>query len=381
MVDFDLTPEQQALRQLARDFAQKEIAPVAAGYDEREEFPLPIYQKLAETGILGMAFPTEYGGGGADLLSLTVVTEELSVVDVPVGVSESVNGMVGSIVAYYGTTEQKQEWLPRLSRGEILASFGLTEPGAGSDSQALSTRADLEDGEWILNGTKAFITHAGTPMSGFSIVAAVTDDSKDPKEISCFIVPNGTPGYNLSKPYRKVGWRSSDTREIAFVECAVPEGNLVGERGKGFHQFMAVLDAGRTGIAAVSVGLARGCLELSLRHAQTRVQFGATLCHHQAVQFKLAEMATSIEAARMMVHKAAFLQTQGRPFSKEASMAKLFASEVAVRAAEEGVQIHGGYGYIEEYPIARFYRNSKILTIGEGTSEVQKMIIARQMGC
>ncbi|MDO8692248.1 MAG: acyl-CoA dehydrogenase family protein [Dehalococcoidia bacterium] len=380
-MDFDLTPEQQALRQLARDFAQKEIAPVAAEYDEREEFPLPVYKKLGEVGILGMAFPAEYGGGGADLLSLAVVTEELSVVDVPVGVSESVNGMVGSIITFFGTQAQKDEWLPTLSKGRILCSFGLTEPGAGSDALAITTRADLEAGQWVINGNKCFITHAGTAMSGFIIIAAVTGRSEGRKEISCILVPNGTPGYNLGRPYRKVGWRSSDTRELSFVECAVPEGNLVGQQGEGFHQFMTVLDWGRIGIGAVAVGLARGCLEQSLQYAQNRVQFGGALCTHQAIQFKLAEMATNLEAARMMVHKAAFLQTKARPFAKEASMAKLFASEVAVRAAEEGVQIHGGYGYIEEYPIARFYRNSKILTIGEGTSEVQKMIIARQLGC
>ncbi len=380
-MDFDLTPEQQALRQLARDFAQKEIAPVAAEYDEREEFPLPVFRKLGEVGILGMVFPPEYGGGGSDLLSLAIVTEELSVVDVPVGVSESVNGMVGSIITFFGTQQQKEEWLRPLGKGRILCSFGLTEPGAGSDSMALSTRADLEDGNWVINGTKSFITHAGTPMSGLIIIAAVTGGSKERKEISCILVPNGTPGYNLARPYRKVGWRSSDTREISFADCTVPESNLVGQRGKGFHQFMTVLDWGRIGIGAVAVGLARGCLELSLQHAQNRVQFGVTLCKHQAIQFKLAEMATNVEAARMMVHKAAYLQTVGRPFVKESSMAKLFASEVAVKTAEEGVQIHGGYGYIEEYPIARLYRNSKILTIGEGTSEVQKMVIARQLGC
>lgn len=380
-MDFDLTPEQQALRQLARDFAEKEIAPVAAGYDEREEFPLPIYEKLGQVGILGMVFPEKYGGGGADLVSLAVITEELSVVDVPVGVSESVNGMVGSIITFFGTPEQQETWLPPLAQGRILCSFGLTEPGAGSDAQAIRTRADLEDGEWVINGSKCFITHAGTPMSGLIIIAAVTGGTREDKEISCIIVPKGTPGYNIGAPYRKIGWRSSDTRELFFEDCTVPEGNLVGERGRGFHQFMAVLDSGRIGLGAVSVGLARGCLEQSLRYAQQRVQFGVPICKHQAVQFKLAEMATSVEAARLVVLKAAHLQTLGRPFALEASMAKLFASEVAVKAAEEGVQIHGGYGYIEEYPIARFYRNSKILTIGEGTSEVQKMLIARQLGC
>ena len=380
-MDFDLTPEQEALRQLARDFAQKEIAPVAAEYDEREEFPLPIYQKLGEVGILGMAFPEKYGGGGADLVSLALVTEELSAVDVPVGVSESVNGMVGSIITFFGTEQQKDQWLPPLAEGRILASFGLTEPGAGSYSMSIRTRADLEDGEWVINGTKCFITHAGTPMSGLVIITAVTGGTREEKEISCIIVPTGTPGYTPGPPYRKVGWRSSDTRELSFVDCTVPEGNLVGERGRGFHQFMAVLDWGRIGLGAVSVGLARGCLEQSLQYAQSRVQFDVPICKHQAVQFKLAEMATNVEAARLMVLKAAHLQTLGRPFGMEASMAKLFASEVAVRAAEEGVQIHGGYGYIEEYPIARFYRNSKILTIGEGTSEVQKMIIARLLGC
>lgn len=380
-MDFDLTPEQQALRQLARDFAQKEIAPVAAEYDEREEFPLPVYQKLGEVGVLGMVFPAEYGGGGADLVSLAVVTEELSVVDVPVGVGESVNGMVGSIITFFGSQQQKDRWLPPLGRGRTLCSFGLTEPGAGSDASGISTRADLEDGHWVVNGAKCFITHAGTPMSGLIIIAAVTGKAEGRKELSCIIIPRGTLGYDLGKPYRKVGWRSSDTREISFVDCRVPQENLVGERGKGFRQFMAVLDWGRVGIGAVAVGLARGCLEQSLRYAQQRVQFGVPICKHQAVQFKLAEMATNTEAARLMVLKAAHLQTLGRPFSMEASMSKLFASEVAVKAAEEGVQIHGGYGYIEEYPIARFYRNSKILTIGEGTSEMQKMIIARQLGC
>lgn len=380
-MDFDLTPEQQALRQLARDFAQKEIAPVAALYDEREEFPIPVYQKLGEIGILGMVFPEQYGGGGADLVSLAVVTEELSVVDVPVGVSESVNGMVGSIITFFGNQQQKDQWLPPLAKGRMLCSFGLTEPGAGSDAMAISTRASLEDGQWVINGTKCFITHAGTPISSLIIIAVVTGESKSRKELSCIIVPKGTPGYNIGAPYRKVGWRSSDTRELSFIDCRVPEENLIGKRGKGFHQFMAVLDWGRIGIGAVAVGLARGCLDQSLKYAQQRVQFGVPISKHQAIQFKLAEIATNVEAARLMVLRAAHLQTLGRPFGKEASMAKLFASEIAVRAAEEGVQIHGGYGYIEEYPIARYYRNSKILTIGEGTSEVQKMIIARQLGC
>lgn len=380
-MDFDLTPEQLALRQLARDFAQKEIAPVAAEYDEREEFPLPVFQKLGEVGILGMAFPTEYGGGGADVLSVAVVTEELSVVDVPVGVSVSVNAMVGSIIAQFGTTQQKDQWLTLAAQGRILCSFGLTESGAGSDAMSIITKAELQDGQWVINGTKSFITHAGTAMSGFVLVALVTGETQGKKELSCILVPKGTPGFNLSHPYRKLGWRSSDTREISFVNCRVPEGNLVGQRGRGFHQFMEALDIGRVGIAAVSVGLGRGCLELSLKHAQERVQFGKPISKFQAVQFKLAEMATEVDAARLMTHRAAYLQTQGRPYNKEASMAKLFASEVAVKAAQEGVQIHGGYGYIEEYPIARFFRNAKILTIGEGTSEIQKLVIARQMGC
>jgi short/branched chain acyl-CoA dehydrogenase len=374
---FDLSDEQQAIRTLVRDFALGEVKPVAEELDRTKSFPYEIVAKLGELGLMGIPYPEEYGGGGADHLSYALAIEELTRVDSSVGVTVAAHTSLGTWPLYaFGSEEQKAEWMPRLCSGERLGAFGLTEPEAGSDAGNVRTRATLDGGEWTVNGAKQFITNSGTDITGYVIITARTGD----EEISNLLVPNGTPGYEVGEAYRKMGWNASDTRPLSFEDCRVPEANLVGPRGMGFKQFLQTLDGGRIGIAAMGVGLAQGALDEALAYAKERVAFGRPIASYQAIQTKLADISTEIEAARLLTYKAAALKDAGRNFSLTAAQAKLKTGRLAVRAAEEAVQIHGGYGYIEEYPVCRFYRDAKILTIGEGTDEVQQMVIARALG-
>jgi short-chain 2-methylacyl-CoA dehydrogenase len=377
-MDFDLSDEQQAIRRLARDFAEGEVKPVAEELDREKRFPYEIVAKLGELGLMGIPYPEEYGGGGADNLSYAVAIEELTRVDSSVAITVAAHTSLGTWPVYaYGSDELKAEWLPRLCSGERLGAFGLTEPEAGSDAGNTRTRATREDGQWVINGAKQFITNSGTDISGFVTITARTGED----EISNLLVPNGTPGYEVGEPYRKMGWNASDTRPLTFEDCRVPEDHLVGPPGQGFKQFLQTLDGGRIGVSAMGVGLAQGALDEALAYAKERMAFGQPISKFQAIQAKLADMATEIEAARLLTYKAAREKDAGRAFSLTAAKAKLKTGRLAVRAAEEAVQIHGGYGYIEEYPVCRFYRDAKILTIGEGTDEVQQMVIARALGC
>jgi short-chain 2-methylacyl-CoA dehydrogenase len=374
---FDLLEEQAAIRNLVREFAEGEVAPVAEDLDRTKSFPYEIVRKLGELGLMGIPYPEEYGGGGADNLSYAIAIEELGRVDSSVAITVAAHTSLGTWPLYaFGSDELKAEWMPRLCSGERLGAFGLTEPEAGSDAGNVRTRATLEDGEWLINGAKQFITNSGTDISGFVTITARTGDD----EISNLLVPNGTPGYEIGEAYRKMGWNASDTRPLSFEDCRVPEHNLVGARGMGFKQFLQTLDGGRIGVAALGVGLAQGALDEALRYAKERIAFGKPIAKYQAIQAKLADISTEIEAARLLTYKAAVLKDDGRNFSLTAAQAKLKTGRLAVRAAEEAVQIHGGYGYIEEYPVCRFYRDAKILTIGEGTDEVQQMVIARALG-
>jgi short/branched chain acyl-CoA dehydrogenase len=376
-MDFDLTEEQQAVRTLVRDFALGEVKPVAEELDRTKAFPYEIVRKLGELGLMGMPFPEELGGGGADNLSYAIAIEELARVDSSVGITVAAHTSLGTWPLYaFGSEEQKAEWMPLLCSGERLGAFGLTEPEAGSDAGNVRTRAVLKGGEWTINGAKQFITNSGTDISGFVMITARTGE----EEISNLLVPNGTPGYEIGAPYRKMGWNASDTRPLSFEDCRVPEASLVGPRGMGFKQFLQTLDGGRIGVAAMGVGLAQGALDEALAYAKERVAFGRPIASYQAIQAKLADISTEIEAARLLTYKAAALKDAGRNFTLTAAQAKLKTGRLAVRAAEEAVQIHGGYGYIEEYPVCRFYRDAKILTIGEGTDEVQQMVIARALG-
>jgi short/branched chain acyl-CoA dehydrogenase len=376
-MDFDLSPDHELIRRTVRDFAEQEVAPVAEELDREKRFPYEIVAKLGELGLMGIPFPEEYGGAGADSLAYALAVEELTRVDSSVAITLCAHTSLGTQPIYvFGSEEQKREWLPPLTSGEKLGAFGLTEPEAGSDAGNTRTRARLEDGEWVIDGAKQFITNAGTDISGVVSITARTGDD----EISNLIVPNGTAGYEQGKPYRKMGWNASDTRPLSFDGCRVPEENLLGARGAGFKQFLHVLDIGRIGVAAMGVGLAQGALDQALAYAKERRAFGKPISKFQAIQVKLADMATEIEAARLLVYKAACEKDAGRNFSLTAAQAKLKTGRLAVRCAEEAVQIHGGYGYIEEYPVCRFYRDAKILTIGEGTDEVQQMVIARALG-
>jgi alkylation response protein AidB-like acyl-CoA dehydrogenase len=376
-VDFDLSDEQEDIRRLVRDFAQQEVKPVAEELDREKRFPYEILRKLGDLGLCGVPYPEEYGGSGAGYLAYAIAIEELARVDSSVAISVAANTSLGTYPIYaFGSEEQKREWMPRLCRGEVLGSFGLTEPEAGSDAGNVRTTAREEEGEWVINGAKQFITNAGTDISGFVTITARTGED----EISNILVERGTPGYEIGEGYRKMGWNASDTRPLAFDDARVPLDNLVGARGKGFHQFLETLDGGRISVSAMGVGLAQGALDEALAYAKERRAFGQPISKFQAIQQKLADMATEIEAARLLTYKAAVLKEQGRPFGQTAAKAKLKTGRLAVRAAEEAVQIHGGYGYIEEYPVCRFYRDAKILTIGEGTDEVQQMVIARGLG-
>jgi short-chain 2-methylacyl-CoA dehydrogenase len=376
-MNFDLSPEHELIRNTVRDFAEAKVAPVAEELDREHRFPYELVSEMAELGLMGMPIPEEYGGGGTDTLSYAIAVEELTRIDSSVAITMAAHTSLGTMPIFlFGSDEQKQQWLPELASGQKLAAFGLTEAGAGSDAGAARTRAELADGEWVINGSKIFITNAGTDITACVTITALTSEA----EISNLIVPNGTPGYDISPPMEKLGWRASDTRELSFKDVRVPEGNLLGPRGKGFQQFLEILDGGRISVAAMGVGLAQGAYDLALKYAQEREQFGKSIATFQAVQFKLVDMATEIEAGRNLVYKAAWLKDQGRPFAKEAAMAKLYTGELAHRAANESLQIHGGYGFMEESAISRLYRDQKILEIGEGTNEVQRMVIAKHLG-
>ena len=380
-MDFDLSDDHELIRRTVRDFARAEVAPVAEELDRTKSFPYEIVRRLGELGLMGIPFPEEYGGGGGDTLAYALAVEELTRVDSSVAITMCAHTSLGTQPIWmFGTEEQKREWLPSLCSGAKLGAFGLTEPEAGSDAGNTRTRARLEGGEWVIDGTKQFITNAGTDISGLVAITAVTGEENGRREISNLIVPYGTPGYEPGEPYRKMGWNASDTRPLSFADCRVPEENLLGPRGHGFKQFLAVLDGGRIGVAAMGLGLAQGALDEALAYARERRAFGQPISKFQAIQTKLADMATEIEAARLLVYRAAREKDLSRNFSLTAAQAKLKTGRLAVRCAEEAVQIHGGYGYIEEYPVCRFYRDAKILTIGEGTDEVQQMVIARALG-
>jgi alkylation response protein AidB-like acyl-CoA dehydrogenase len=376
-LNFDLTQEQQLVRDTVREFAESRIAPVAAELDREHRFPYELVAELAELGLMGMTVPEEYGGAGADTLSYAVAVEELTRIDSSVAITVAAHHSLGTLpIFYFGNEEQKREWLPQLASGQKLAAFGLTESGAGSDAGATRTTAELRDGQWVVNGSKIFITNAGTEITACVTITARTGEG----EISNLIVPNGTPGYEISAPMEKMGWHASDTRELSFRDCPVSEGNLLGPRGQGFNQFLEILDGGRISVAAMAVGLAQGAYDLAAAYAQEREQFGRPISRFQAVQFRLADMATEIEAARNLVYKAAWVKDQGRPFGREAAIAKLYSGEMSNRVVNWALQVHGGYGYMDEFAISRLYRDQKILEIGEGTNEVQRMVIARHLG-
>jgi short-chain 2-methylacyl-CoA dehydrogenase len=376
-MDLDLTAEQELVRDTVRQFARDRVGPVAEELDRESRFPYELVAELAELGLMGLPIPEDYGGAGGDTVSYALAIEELTRIDSSVVLTVAAHTSLGTMPIFlFGSEEQKQQWLPELASGQKLAAFGLTEPGAGSDAGATRTTAELRDGEWLVNGSKIFITNAGTDISGYVTITARTGEG----EISNIVVPNGTPGYEISGPMRKLGWKASDTRELSFRDCVVPEGNLLGPRGQGFHQFLEILDGGRISVAAMGVGLAQGAYDLAFAYAREREQFGRPIASFQAIQFKLADLATEIEAARGMVVKAAWLKDQGRPFAREAAMAKLYTGELSNRAVNWSLQIHGGYGFMDEYAISRLYRDQKILEIGEGTNEVQRMVIAKHLG-
>ena len=376
-MNYELTDEQELLRRTVRDFAESRVAPVAEELDREERFPYELVAELAELGLMGMPIPEEFGGAGADTVSYAIAIEELTRIDSSVAITVAAHTSLGTMPIYlFGDDAQKREWLPRLASGESLAAFGLTEANAGSDAGATRTRAELRDGQWHVDGSKIFITNAGTDITACVTITALTADD----EISNIIVPNGTPGYDISAPMKKLGWRASDTRELSFKDCAVPEGNLLGPRGQGFHQFMEILDGGRISVAAMGVGLAQGAYDLAFEYAKQREQFGRPISKFQAVQFALADMATEIEAGRQLVYRAAWLKDQGKDFGLAAAQAKLYTGLLSNRAANASLQIHGGYGFMEEYAISRLFRDQKILEIGEGTNEVQRMVIAKLLG-
>jgi alkylation response protein AidB-like acyl-CoA dehydrogenase len=376
-VNYELTEEQQLLRRTVRDFAESRVAPLAAELDRESRFPYELVAEMAELGLMGIPIPEQYGGAGADTVSYAIAVEELTRIDSSVAITMAAHTSLGTMPIYlFGSDAQKEEWLPRLASGEALGACGLTEPNAGSDAGATRTRAEQRDGQWIVNGSKIFITNAGTDISGCVTITACTGDD----EISNVIVPNGTPGYDISPPIHKLGWRASDTRELSFRDCAVPEGNLLGERGRGFAQFMEILDGGRISVAAMGVGLAQGAYDLAFAYAQERQQFGRPIAKFQAVQFQLADMSTEIEAGRQLVYRAAWLKDQGKPFGLAAAQAKLYTGLLSNRVVNSALQIHGGYGFTEEFAISRLFRDQKILEIGEGTNEVQRMVIAKQLG-
>jgi len=381
MIDFRLSDEHEALRKTVEEFAQEEVAPVIGDFYMREEFPYEIVAKMGRMGLFGLPFPEEYGGMGGDFLAVCVALEELARVDSSVAVTLEAGVSLGAMPIYrFGTEEQKQEWLPRLCSGAMLGGFGLTEPGGGTDAGATITTAREDGDDWVINGSKAFITNSGTDITGLVTATAVTGNSGGRKEISAIIVPSGTPGFTVQPKYSKVGWNASDTHGLSFDDCRVPRANLLGERGRGYAQFLSILDEGRIAIAALSVGLAQGCVDECLRYVREREAFGNQIGTYQAIQFKIADMEARAHTARLAYYAAAAKMMRAEPFKKEAAIAKLVASNAAMDNSREATQIFGGYGFMNEYPVARFYRDAKILEIGEGTSEVQRMLIARELG-
>jgi short-chain 2-methylacyl-CoA dehydrogenase len=381
-MDFRLSEEHEALRQTVREFAREVVAPVIAEHYERGTFPYEIVREMGRMGLFGLPFPEEYGGMGGDYFALCLAIEELARVDSSVAITLEAAVSLGAMPIYrFGTEEQKKQWLPKLVSGEALAAFGLTEPGAGSDAGGTTTRAVLDGDHWVINGSKAFITNSGTDITALVTVTAVTGVREDgSKELSTIIVPSGTPGFHVAPAYSKVGWCASDTHELTFDDCRVPAENLLGERGRGFAQFLRILDEGRIAIAALAVGLAQGCVDESLRYVKERRAFGRPIGDFQAIQFKIADMELRAHTARLAYYDAAARMLAGENFKRHAAIAKLYASEIAVDNARQATQIHGGYGFMNEFPVARFWRDAKILEIGEGTSEVQRMIIARELG-
>lgn len=378
-MDFDLTEEQRLIQKLARDFADGEVAPGAPERDHSEEFPADLVKRMGDLGLFGLSLPEEYGGSGAGYVAYALAVEEISRADASLGITFAAHCSIGTAPIYhFGSEEQKRQWLPLCATGEILAAFGLTEPNAGSDAGGTQTTAVLRDNEWVLNGSKIFITSGAT--AGVVVATAVTARAAPNNVISSFIIPKGAPGFRAGNRFDKMGLRSSETVELIFEDCRIPKENILGRPGEGFKQFLATLDGGRISIGAMGVGVAQACLDASLKYARERSQFGQAIGKFQAIQFKLADMATEVELARIAVLRAAWLKDQGRSFTREAAMAKLFASEAAVRAALQAVQIHGGYGYMKEYPVERYLRDAKLLEIGEGTSEIQRLVIARQIG-
>ena len=377
-MDFDLSEEQKAIQTMVREFAEREIAPVAQELDEREEFPAEIVRKLADLGLIGIIFPKEYGGAAMDYISYAVILEELGRYDASVALTvESHNSLCSNHIYVAGTEAQKRKYLSRLTGGRVLGAWGLTEPGSGSDAAGMQTAATLEGGHWVLNGTKNFITQGS--VAGIYVVMAITDRSMREKGISAFILEKGTPGFRVGRKEHKMGFRASDTAQLIFEGARIPKENLLGELNHGFIDTLTILDAGRIGMAALTVGIARGALEEGLKYAKERQAFGQPIANYQAIQWKLADMATEIDAARLLVLQAADLRDRGQPFTKEAAYGKLFSSEIAMKAASEAVQIHGGYGYIKEFPVERYFRDAKFCAIGEGTSEIQRLVIARQL--
>jgi short-chain 2-methylacyl-CoA dehydrogenase len=381
-MDFDLTPDQLDVQKLCREFAEGEIAPHAQEWDERSHFPLDVVQKMGKLGLMGLPFPEKYGGAGADTVSYALAVMEIGKADASVGITLAAHVSLGTSPFFmFGTEEQRKKYLPALTSGESLWAFGLTEPQAGSDAGATKTTAALRDGHFIINGSKCFITNAGTPITGGVTITAVTGPGERGRpEISNVIVPNDTPGYSRAKPYKKMGWRASDTRELSFQNASVPEDHLLGPRGQGFKQFLDTLDGGRISVGALSVGLAQACYDAASKYAKERMQFGQAIAKFQAIQFQLVDMAVEIELARTAVLKAAWLKDHDREFALAAAMAKLYSGEVSRRCANAAVQIHGGYGFMDEYAVSRYWRDCKINEIGEGTNEVQRMVIARLLG-
>lgn len=381
-MNFDLTDEQKAIQSLAREFAQNEVKPRAEQMDRDEAFPYDLVKKMAELGFMGLPFPEEYGGAGGDTVSYALAVMEIARADASTAITMAAHVSLGATPFYlFGTPEQKQKYLVPLAQGKMLWGFGLTEPSAGSDAGNCTTKATLQDGTWVINGTKAFITNSGTELSGGTTITAVTGTRPDGKpEISNLIVPQDAPGFARSKKYKKMGWRASDTRELSFVDAKIPEENLLGPRGEGYRQFLTILDGGRISVAALSVGLAMGAYDEALQYSKDRIAFGKPISKFQAIQFKLVDMLCEIEHAKLMILKAAWEKDRGRNYVQTASLAKLYAAEVSRRVVNEALQVHGGYGFMDEYPVSRMYRDQKINEIGEGTNEVQRLVIARLMG-
>ena len=380
-MNFDLTPEEEEFREVVRGFTQEVVAPQAAESDREERFPLDVVKRMGALGLFGLPFPETYGGSDADAITVCLAIEELGRVDQSVGITLSAAvGLAGTMIHRFGTSEHKERWLAPLCRGEALGSFALTEPDAGSDAAAARTTARPDKGEWVIDGAKALITNSGTPLTTFHVVAAATESDGGPKGLSTILVPADAKGVVVERSYRKLGWRASDTHGLTFEGCRVPEENLLGARGRGFPQCLEILTGARISIAALAVGLAQACLDASVAYARDREAFGRPIGANQGVQFKIADMHAKLETARLATYRAAWLKDQGRPFIAEASLAKLVASEAAVDNAREAVQIHGGAGFIEESPVARFYRDAKVLEIGEGTSEMHRLILARDLG-